>query len=59
MNYFNCELINTLINYIMNGRNNINKCITWCQKFNISCNKHLLVSNIYDEYSEQSSTINL
>jgi 23S rRNA U2552 (ribose-2'-O)-methylase RlmE/FtsJ len=40
-------------------RNNINKCITWCQKFNIPCNKHLLVSNIYDEYSEQSSTINL
>ena len=40
-------------------RNNINKSITWCQKFNIPCNKHLLVSNIYDEYSEQSSTINL
>lgn len=33
-------------------RNNINKCITWCQKFNIPCNKHLLVSNLQEETLE-------
>jgi hypothetical protein len=30
-------------------RNNINKCIVWCQKFNIPCNKHLLIPNNTDE----------
>jgi len=24
-------------------KNNINKCINWCQKFNIPCNKHLFI----------------
>ena len=24
-------------------KNNINKCINWCQKFNIPCNKHLYI----------------
>ena len=38
-------------------RNNINKCISWCQKFNIPCNKHLLVSNVYDENIELLQTI--
>ena len=48
------ENINSTFNLIDNKnqdklelyrRNNINKCITWCQKYNIPCNKHLLVSN--------------
>ena len=25
-------------------KNNINKCINWCQKYNIPCNKHLYIS---------------
>ena len=48
------ENINSTFNLIDNKnqdklelykRNNINKCVTWCQKYNIPCNKHLLVSN--------------
>jgi 23S rRNA U2552 (ribose-2'-O)-methylase RlmE/FtsJ len=26
-------------------KNNINKCINWCQKYNIPCNKHLYIQN--------------
>lgn len=37
-------------------KNNINKCINWCQKYNIPCNKHLYVSdnieNIIDDNEE-------
>ena len=48
------ENINSTFNLIENNnydkielykRNNINKSVTWCQKYNIPCNKHLLLTN--------------
>ena len=30
-------------------KNNINKCISWCQKYFIPCNKHLITSSIISE----------
>ena len=56
------ENITTTFNLIENKKldklelykkNNINKCINWCQKFNIPCNKHLYINETQETEAEE------
>jgi hypothetical protein len=38
-------------------KNNINKCINWCQKYNIPCNKHLYVSDNLENTIEDNEVV--